>query len=258
MIQSIFKVSVLAACLLASQVNAQSMNLKIGVAAEPYPPFTVKSASGQWTGFEVDLVNAICKKIAAKCTIVETSWDGIIPALTSKKIDVIFNSMSITPEREKTIAFSAPYYYTPVVFLGGKSLKVAGIKPEDLKGKTIGTQTSTPNADFLKKYYSKTAKIKIYNTQDEVNADLTAGRIDLQLADETGVYDYLKSPAGSKIEKKGLAPKDPIFGTGIGAGLRKQDADLKKKMDEAIKALNNSGEFKTIQAKYFDFDLTAR
>ena len=63
MIQSIFKVSVLAACLLASQVNAQSMNLKIGVAAEPYPPFTVKSASGQWTGFEVDLVNAICKKL---------------------------------------------------------------------------------------------------------------------------------------------------------------------------------------------------
>ena len=55
-----------------------------------------------------------------------------------------------------------------------------------------------------------------------------------------------------------MAPKDPIFGTGIGAGLRKQDADLKKKMDEAIKALNNSGEFKTIQAKYFDFDLTAR
>ena len=122
----------------------------------------------------------------------------------------------------------------------------------------ICTTKSIPKWCFLKKYYSKTAKIKIYNTQDEVNADLTAGRIDLQLADETGVYDYLKSPAGSKIEKKGLAPKDPIFGTGIGAGLRKQDADLKKKMDEAIKALNSSGEFKTIQAKYFDFDLTAR
>jgi polar amino acid transport system substrate-binding protein len=257
MIKSIFKISVAAACLFATLAHAQTLNLKVGVAAEPYPPFTVKSANGQWSGFEVDLINSMCKKIAAKCTIVETAWDGIIPALTSKKIDVIFNSMSITPEREKTIAFSVPYYYTHIVFVGAKKLDLQGTQPKDLKGKTIGTQTATPNADYLKKYYSKTSKIKIYNTQDEVNADLAAGRIDLQLVDETGVYDYLKTAAGSQLEKKGYAPRDEIFGPGIGAGLRKQDTDLKKKIDQAIKSINSSGEFKTIQAKYFDFDLTA-
>ncbi len=257
LLKSILKASVLLVCSAASYASAQTLNLKIGIAAEPYPPFTVKASNGQWTGFEVDLINSICQKINAKCTMVETAWDGIIPALTTRKIDVIFNSMSITKEREKTIAFSIPYYYTHIVFLGAKKLELRGTQPNDLKGKTIGVQISTPNADFLKKYYASTSKIKIYNTQDEVNADLSAGRIHLQLADETGVYEYLKTQAGSKIEKKGYAPRDAIFGPGIGAGLRKQDADLKKKIDDAIRLVNSSGEFKAIQAKYFDFDLTA-
>ncbi len=243
---------------LCASMSAHALDLKIGIAGEPYPPFTEKSPDGKWSGFEIDLANAICTSISAKCTFVETAWDGIIPALNTKKIDVIFNSMSITPEREKIIAFSVPYYYTPVVVLGGKNLKLAGIKPEDLKGKTIGVQTSTPNADYLKKYYQKAVKIRIYNTQDDVNADLVAGRIDLQVADETGIYDFLKTPEASKIEKKGLLPKDPMFGPGIGAGIRKQDADLKKKFDEAIKTIYSSGEFKKIQAKYFDFDLSAK
>jgi polar amino acid transport system substrate-binding protein len=258
MINNIKRVTLEATLAVGAHLSAQALDLKIGVAGEPYPPFTVKSPDGKWSGFEIDLVNAICKRIDAKCAVVETAWDGIIPALNSKKIDVIFNSMSITPEREKTIAFSAPYYYTPVVFVGAKSLKLTGFKPDDMKGKSIGVQTSTPNADFLKKNYAKSAKIRIYNTQDDVNADLAAGRIDLQLADETGIYDFLKTTEGSQMEKKGVLPKDPIFGPGIGAGLRKQDVDLKKKFDEAIKAIYSSGEFKTIQAKYFDFDLSAR
>jgi polar amino acid transport system substrate-binding protein len=252
------KLTFVAALALGAHLNGYAADLKIGIAGEPYPPFTVKSADGKWSGFEIDLIHAICKKIGSQCTVVETAWDGIIPALISKKIDVIFNSMSITPEREKTIAFSIPYYYTPIVFIGPKSLKLSGIKPENLKGKSIGVQTSTPNAEYLKKNYSSNAKIRIYNTQDEVNSDLSAGRIDLQLADETGIYDYLKTADGRKMEKKGTLPKDPLFGPGIGAGLRKQDVDLKKKFDEAIKSMNSSGEFKSIQVKYFDFDLSTR
>lgn len=258
MIKNLKRLGFVAVLAMGAQLSAHALDLKIGVAGEPYPPFTVKSPDGQWSGFEIDLVHAICKQIKANCSVVETAWDGIIPALSTKKIDVIFNSMSITPEREKTIAFSIPYYYTPVVFIGAKSLKLKGFKPDDLKGLSVGVQTATPNADYLKKNYAKSAKIRIYNTQDEVNADLAAGRIDLQLADETGVYDFLKTADGSKMEKKGTLPKDPMFGPGIGAGLRKQDADLKKKFDLAIKALNSSGEFQTIQARYFDFNLAAR
>lgn len=241
---------------LAIPAFAQSMNLKIGIAGEPYPPFTIKSADGKWSGFEIDLVQALCSKIQAKCNIVETAWDGIIPALNTGRIDVIFNSMSITPERSKTIAFSVPYYTTQVVFLGSKSLKLNGIRPADVKGKLIGVQTSTPNAEYLKKYYTPGSKIKIYNTQDDVNADLIAGRIDLQIVDEVGVIDFLKTKEAAMLEKKGMAANDPLFGEGIGAGLRKNDTALKAKLDAAIREVNGSGEFKKIQARYFDIDLS--
>ena len=98
--------------------------IKVSVAAEPYPPFASKSAAGDWEGFEVDLAKAVCKAASLDCDIVETAWDGIIPALTSKKIDVIFASMTITPDREKTIDFSIPYYNTPAEFIAPKGDKV--------------------------------------------------------------------------------------------------------------------------------------
>ena len=93
-----------AALLAAGMASAQ--------AAEPYPPFSVKQPDGQWTGFEPDLIHKVCAEMKAQCEIDEVAWDGIIPALMAKKIDVIFNSMSITDEREKQIAFSVPYYDT--------------------------------------------------------------------------------------------------------------------------------------------------
>jgi len=244
-----------AATLLAA--NASATTLKIGVAAEPYPPFSIKQSSGQWSGFEIDLINSICKEIKAQCQITEMSWDGIIPALNSKKIDVIFNSMSITPEREKVIAFSVPYYYTPAEFIGPKGVKL-NTTPAGLKGKIIGVQASTTHADFVKKYYEKTSSIKYYNTQDELNADLAAGRVDVMLEDTVAAIDFLKSKDGANLESKGFAPKDPIFGPGIGAGLRKSDVALKKEFDAAIRNIQTSGTFNTIQKKYFKIDISAK
>ena len=92
--------------------------LRFGVAAEPYPPFTSKDSSGKWVGFEVDLMNAVCAQMQAKCEIVEVAWDGIIPALQANKFDVIWSSMSITEKRKQTIDFTDKYYHTPAVIIG--------------------------------------------------------------------------------------------------------------------------------------------
>ena len=97
--------STLSAALLAAGLAAASAEtIKVSVAAEPYPPFASKNSAGVWEGFEVDLAKAVCKAGKMDCEIVETAWDGIIPALTSKKIDVIWASMTITPERSAQIA----------------------------------------------------------------------------------------------------------------------------------------------------------
>ena len=233
--------------------------IKFGVAAEPYPPFSSPDSTGKWTGFEIELMDAVCAEMKAKCTLVPTAWDGIIPALTSKKIDVIWSSMSITPERKKVIDFTDKYYSTPAWIIGPKSEKMAvdAKKPDSVKGKTIGVQTSTIHANFIEKYFGKTATIKTYDTQDNANADLAAGRVDLVMADSTALADFLKSDAGKDFEVKEEIPSkfDPLLGDGVGGGIRKGDTALKDKIDKAIKAVRASGEYDKIAKKYFDFNI---
>src|SRR6185503_15430693 len=114
---------ILAATVISLLVGAGSAkaDLKFGVAAEPYPPFESKDASGKWVGWEMDLMDAVCAQMNEKCELVEVAWDGIIPALTAKQIDVIWSSMSITAERMKTIDFTDWYYNTPSSIIGAKN-----------------------------------------------------------------------------------------------------------------------------------------
>jgi polar amino acid transport system substrate-binding protein len=184
----------------------------------------------------------------AKCQITEIAWDGIIPALLAHKIDVIFASMSITDERKKTIAFSLPYYDTPVVVVAPKA---EPLDPTNLAGKTIGVQIGTVEADWLKKYYTGKATIKTYQTQDESNADLLAGRTDLMVLDGIAAATFVQSSAASGMEIKATLAHDPLFGAGVGAGLRQGDTALKAKLDAAILAVRKDGAYDALDKKYF-------
>ncbi|MDE2445999.1 MAG: transporter substrate-binding domain-containing protein [Alphaproteobacteria bacterium] len=226
-------------------------DLKMGVAAEPYAPFTSKDASGKWVGWEVDFMNALCADIGEKCAIEEVAWDGIIPALQAKKFDMIMSSMSITPERAKTINFSNMYYNSAAVIIGAKS-DDKDFSPEHLKGKTIGVQVSTTHAAYLAKYYEpKGAVIKTYATQDEANADLAAGRLDYIMADGVALGAFLDSSQGGCCEQKGAVPIDiDILGPGVGFGIRKEDTALLDKVNKGIQDLANNGTFDKITATW--------
>jgi len=232
----------------AAQAQA---DIKFGVAAEPYPPFSSKDASGTWVGWEVDLMNSVCAKMNEKCELVEVAWDGIIPALTSKQIDVIWSSMSITAERKKTINFSTMYYNTPTVIIGAKDGD-KDISPDHLAGKSIGVQVSTIHQRYVDKYFGAKSTIKTYQTQDEANQDLSAGRLDYIQADGQALDAFLKTEQGTACcELKGEVPDDPeILGEGVGGGIRKEDTALKEKLDAAIGALAKEGQFDKITAKY--------
>jgi polar amino acid transport system substrate-binding protein len=227
-------------------------DIKFGVAAEPYPPFSSKDASGKWVGWEIDLMDAVCKQMNEKCELVEVAWDGIIPALTSKQIDVIWSSMSITEERKKTIDFTNMYYNTPTVIIGAKDGD-KDITPEHLKGKTLGAQVSTIHEKYLQKYYPE-SEIKTYQTQDEANNDLAAGRLDYVQADGSALDAFLKTEQGQACcELKGQVPDDPaILGEGVGGGVRKEDTALKEKLNQALSELVKNGELQKITDKYPD------
>lgn len=229
--------------------------LKLGVAAEPYPPFAEKNASGTWQGWEIEIANAICAAMDEKCEWVEVAWDGIIPALTSKKIDVIMSSMSITEERMKTISFSDKYYNTPAIIIAPKGSGING-SPASLSGKIVGVQSSTTHENYVSKHFADSAdKIKLYTTFDEHNQDLVAGRIDAVVGDSLALQPFLDSDAGACCEAVGTLTDVAVFGPGIGGGMRKEDTDLAAKFNKAIAQIRADGTFEKISNKYFKFDI---
>ena len=243
--------ALLAAVLLASPVAAQEV--KIGIAAEAYPPFASPDASGNWVGWEIDFINAMCAAAEMQCVITPVAWDGIIPSLTTGQIDVIMASMSITEERMQTIDFSDKYYNTPTVIIGTKGVDMAPT-PEGLAGKIIGVQASTVHADYVEKYFAPTAaEVKIYQTQDEANSDLAAGRIDAIQADSIAMDAFLASEAGAACcDLKGAVADDPaILGLGVGAGVRKGEDELKAKINAGIAKVIADGTYDSITANYF-------
>ena len=246
------KIILALAATLALGTAALAAPVKIGVASEPYPPFTSPDASGNWVGWEVDFMHAICASAKIECVITPTAWDGIIPALTSGQIDVIMSSMTITGERKKSIDFSDKYYKTPatVVVAKGSGTKAS---PEGLTGKIVGVQVSTIHEAYTQKYFGPVAsQIKTYQTQDEANQDLAAGRIDAIMADSIAMDAFLASDMGKACcENAGNVKDDPvILGDGVGFGLRKGDP-LLPKLNEAIKAIRADGTYDAITAKYF-------
>ncbi|WP_439109178.1 transporter substrate-binding domain-containing protein [Lentibacter sp.] len=237
------------AAALALTATAATADIKIGFAAEAYPPFTAKNAAGEWEGFEVDLKNALCAAMEEECTVVDVAWDGIIPALLAGKIDAIVASMSITEERLKTINFSDKYYNTPAVLVAPKT---SDMSADSTDGKIIGVQVSTIHQNYAEKHFGG-ADIKTYSTFDEHNQDLTAGRVDAVVGDSIAFADYLA--ATPDMEVKAELTDEAVFGPGVGVGMRKDDTELAAKFNAAIKQIREDGTYDAIGKKFFDFDI---
>lgn len=248
-LKTILAATVTAATLAAGAATAEQV--KIGIAAEPYPPFSSLDASGKWVGWEIEIIGAVCAAAELDCVITPVAWDGIIPSLTGKQIDAIMASMSITAERSKTIDFSNAYYNTPSVIVGDKSLDIEAT-PESLAGKIVGIQASTIHQAYAQEYF-KDSEIRVYQTQDEANQDLYAGRIDATQADSIAMADFVGTDAGSCCEIKGtVANDDAILGKGAGAGTRKGDDALREALNAGIAAILADGTHAKITAGYFN------
>lgn len=230
---------------------------KVRVAIEgAYPPFSAYSPEGELVGFDVDIAVALVEAMGAEPVLVAQAWDGMIPGLLARKYDTIIASMSITEERLKTVDFSNKYYQTPAKFMVKKGL-IPEFSVEALKGKKVGVQRETVHDKYLTAVYGKNVEIVRFGSLDEAFLDVKAGRIDIVMADSIALLDgFLNKEDGKGYEFVGPDMVDPaIFGPGIGAAVRKQDTDLKAKLNEAIKTIRANGTYKKIQDKYFDFDV---
>lgn len=242
--------SIAAVALFAGSASAQE---KIVIASEgAYPPFNSLETDGTLTGFDIDIARALCDEMKAECEIVTNDWDGMIPALQSKKFDAIIASMSITPERLQQVDFSKKYYNTGPAIAVPKDSDVTDLA--GLNGKTIGAQTSTTHANYAEKHMPD-SDIKLYPTADEYKLDIQNGRVDAVIDDVVVLSEWVKSDDGAccKILTP-LTPDVEINGEGAGIAVRKGDP-LADKFTAAIAAIRENGKYKEINDKYFDFDV---
>ncbi len=246
-----FKTLLIAAAAMAAVSATAKADLVFGTDAAPYPPFTSQNAAGEWEGWEYEAMLGVCAEMKEKCTMIPIAWDGIIPALLEKKMDGIFGSMAMNDKRKLQINFSDMYYDSNTVLIGPKSAD-KNFKPETFKGKTIGVQAASSNANYAEKYYAPAgATLKAYKGQDEVNADLAAGRIDYIVADGVSLMSFLATAPGACCEVYGTVPMDmAVLGNGVGVGLRKEDTALLEKVNAGIKAFAAKGGFEALNAKY--------
>jgi octopine/nopaline transport system substrate-binding protein len=264
--------------LFAGSAAAQDWST-IRIATEgAYAPWNFTNAAGQLDGFDVDLANELCARMGAQCEIVAQAWDGIIPALQAGRYDAIMAGMSITDARMEVIDFSIPYATTPAIFVAPKDSDFAAaglpetrvdmteISAEEqalldqvkglLDGLTVGVQTATIHENFLREHMGD-IDIRTYDSQENLDLDLQAGRIDVALADQSGWQPLLEGELGEDFTRVGPGFARGIFGNGVGVGLRKEDTALKEKFNAAIQSALDDGTVSELAIEWFGFDSAA-
>ena len=234
--------SVLAGCG-SNQPNANKDTIKFA-AETTYPPFEYADGN-MYKGFDVDLANAIAKEMGKKSEFVSLGFDALIPALQSGQIDAIASGMVITKEREEKINFSDPYYEVNLIMIV-KNDNDAVHGESDISGKRVAAQIGTTGA-FLATEKPGTT-VKEFDTIPNMLQDLENGSVDIVMLDEPIAKYYIQkgNMTNLKIVPVGLQ------GHKLGIGVAKNNPELLKGINEALKKLKANGEYYKLVQKWFD------
>lgn len=211
-----------------------------------YPPFEFVAADNKIQGFDIDLANALCKEIQAECTFTNQAFDSLIPSLKFKRFDAVMAGMDITPEREKQVLFSKPYYDNSALFIAEKG-KLADVAA--LKGKKVGVQNGTTHQKYLTEKHPEITTVP-YDSYQNAILDLKNGRVDAVFGDTAVVNEWLKQNAALVAVGDKVTDKD-YFGTGLGIAVRQQNTELQAKFNAALDKIKQDGTYETIYKKWF-------
>lgn len=219
-----------------------------------YPPWSFRDAQGMLQGWDVDIANALCQKMKARCEIVAQDWDGMLPGLMARKFDLIVASMAITEQRRQRVAFSAKYKETVSRFIARKNAP-ADVSPDGLKSKSIGVQRGSIQAAYLSHDY-KNSDLRFYDTPQAAELDLVAGRVEYIFGNMVTYFvGFMTTPEARNFAFVGPEFKGGLLGEGNGIAVRKDDPQTLAKVNAALEAIRADGTYDRITAKYFPFKL---
>lgn len=249
-----------ALALFAGAASAQDV-LRVGTEGA-YPPYNSTNAAGELIGFEIDLANELCARMDMTCEFVAQDWDGIIPALENGRYDVIMAGMSITDERRERIAFTQGYSTTPANFVVMADSDLAGLETMEevmaaFDGATVGVQSATIHQNFLDQEMGDAVSVQLYPTQEDLQLDMLSGRVDAGLADYSAWQAFFESEDGADFTTTGpdLTGADyPVFGEGVGIGLRQDDTELLAQLNAALCEVKADGTLEAMAQEWFGFN----
>ena len=273
-----FILSLTALSVLCIATVANAKTIRIGTEGA-YPPWNNLNSAGELEGAEIDFGNEACKRMAVECEWVTQDWDGIIPALLNGKYDIIVAGMSITEERKEEVNFTNGYMTDGARFAvlkgsGLADLKIAGMEKVNLNnaggkeqaaigqliaamsGKTICVQSSTIHQNFLEKHMAGAVEVRLYQSVDDHNLDLAAGRCDAIVADVGSVIDFIDTDGGVDVAFTGPTFSGGVFGDGVGGAIRKEDTDILEMWNKVIAEMGSDGTTAEITKKWFGRDIS--
>jgi polar amino acid transport system substrate-binding protein len=210
----------------------------------PYPPFE-QGKAGHYTGFDIELMEAIGEKLGRSVEFQDTSFETIFRDVAQGKFDAVISAATITPEREKAVAFSDPYYLSEQAILVKEGSEITGLS--DLSGKTIAAQQGTTGLELAKEK-SGASEIRPYpEGPDAVNA-LKSGTVEAVVIDAPVAQNAVEKSGGVEIAEK--VPTEESYGI----ALAKDSTELLEEIDEALKELEQDGTYTTIYKKWFHLE----
>jgi len=221
--------------------------LKIGTEGT-YAPFTYHDkATNKLTGYDIEVAEAVGKKLGRPVQFSENTFDAIFAGLEAKRYDVVANQISITPERQAKYGFSDPYTVSTGVIVtraGDTSVKTAA----DIKGKT-SAQSATSN--WAEAARQAGAKVEAVEGFSQAVTLLKQGRVDITINDNLAVLDYLKTSGD-----KGVTIAAEIGEKTEQAFAFRKDSPLVQQFDQALQSLRADGTLATISRKWFGQDVS--
>lgn len=216
------------------------------VGTEPtFAPFEFqKEGSKDFDGFDMDLIRAIGKQLNMKVEIQNMGFDALIPAINAGNIDAAIAGMSITPDRQKAVDMSDPYYTSGLVVVVNKDNEaVRSVK--DLDNKGIAAQIGTTGAERAAKVPG--AKVKNFNTNSEVFLELKNKGVDAVIIDKPVAEYYLAQGGGKETAKiVGETMEAESYGISL-----KKNSPLTAKINKALLDLKKNGEYDKLYEKWF-------
>lgn len=213
---------------------------------DTFAPFGFRDENGELVGYDIDLAKEVAKRMGVEARFKPCEWDGILFELKSKKVDMVWNGMSITESRKKQAAFSKPYEEGRQIIFTLKGKRID--KVEELEGKIVGVQLGSTGDFAIQKslIFSKIKEVKKYGTLIESIMDLEAGRIDAVVAAQTAGGYY-----NSKKQNLEMSSETVMQGDASGVAFRKEDNKLREAVDKALDDMKADGTFQNIYSKWF-------